>query len=45
MTTIEFVCICNEYGIAPAIVAEDLTNAGITGINETTLRTWLESQY
>jgi len=45
MSIEQFILICNEYGIYPSLVAEDLLRFRKKITNEAELRAWLEECY
>jgi hypothetical protein len=41
----EFVSLCEEYGIAPELVAEDMLAAGLKSVSVEDVRTFIEENY
>jgi hypothetical protein len=41
----EFVALCNEYGVDPSLVAEDMMAAGLRSITVEQARKFIEDNY
>jgi len=41
----QFVSLCEEYGIAPEIVAEDMVAAGMKSVSVEAVRKFIEENY